>query len=302
MNKTNLENRKVLACIEVLKRGRMTRRYALYFTEKKMIVAKTGMSLLWIPVIGVCMFLGAILLGGIFFTAIHPRYKLEPAWLVAFLGSIGLVLVFGPWSYVRWRIKRRIKKYFDAPESILMADKKNFEIAYGDISRIEMHPRGKMTPLAIAKIPKIRILTNREKHEFFVLRKKKFKDYVNLVRSILPDKLEMRTRESYSKEGLVSKQTKFCLNCGAEIDAKAKFCPKCGVDQPPIKGAVKEHSALWYLLPVFLGCFGGICGYLRLKADNPSTAKKLLILGIIVTFVLFVILPLTLIFAGIIHV
>jgi len=28
---------------------------------------------------------------------------------------------------------------------------------------------------------------------------------------------------------MTEKNTKFCPNCGAEIDAKAEICPKCGV-------------------------------------------------------------------------
>jgi ribosomal protein L40E len=27
------------------------------------------------------------------------------------------------------------------------------------------------------------------------------------------------------------KRSKFCPNCGAEIDINAKICPKCGVEQ-----------------------------------------------------------------------
>lgn len=27
----------------------------------------------------------------------------------------------------------------------------------------------------------------------------------------------------------IKKETKFCANCGAEIDTKAEICPKCGV-------------------------------------------------------------------------
>ena len=29
------------------------------------------------------------------------------------------------------------------------------------------------------------------------------------------------------------KRTKFCVNCGAEIDARAEICPKCGVRVAP---------------------------------------------------------------------
>jgi len=76
---------------------------------------------------------------------------------------------------------RRAKKKFRelselSSQSILMADKKNFGILYPDITRVEM------------KKNKIIILTNREKHKFGILRKKEFEDYVNLIRSVLPNK------------------------------------------------------------------------------------------------------------------
>ena len=29
-----------------------------------------------------------------------------------------------------------------------------------------------------------------------------------------------------------TKETKFCMNCGGRIDAKAEICPQCGVRQP----------------------------------------------------------------------
>lgn len=189
MNETNLENRKVLACIEVTKRGR---EHALYFTKKKMVVAVTGIS----PLRMIAIMLPGILVtialfGGLFVVATNPDYTLEPLWQVYLLGGIAVVLLFGPYNYIKWRHKTRIKEYFDAPETILMANKKNFEIAYDDITRIEMHPRWKKTRITIVTIPKITVLTNKEKHEFLISRKKRFNDYVNLIRSIFPDKLEI---------------------------------------------------------------------------------------------------------------
>lgn len=81
---------------------------------------------------------------------------------------------------------RRAKKKFRelselSSQSILMADKKNFGIPYPDITRVEMKKRSFLRS-------KIDILTSREKHEFYILRKKEFEDYVNLIRSVLPNK------------------------------------------------------------------------------------------------------------------
>lgn len=71
----------------------------------------------------------------------------------------------------------------------------------------------------------------------------------------------------------------------AEIDVKAKICPKCGVEQI-LPEVVKEHTAAWYLVPLFLGIIGGIIGYIVIKDDNKKMATNLLILGIIMTFVI----------------
>ena len=51
------------------------------------------------------------------------------------------------------------------------------------------------------------------------------------------------------------KNTKYCINCGAEIDIKAEICPKCGVRQPSsISGGRSRIVAS--LLAIFLGGLG----------------------------------------------
>ena len=86
------------------------------------------------------------------------------------------------------------------------------------------------------------------------------------------------------------KRTKYCSNCGAEIDARAKICPKCGVEQAPLAKEVVRHTAAWYLVPFFLGIIGGIIGYIVIKDDDKSMATNLLILGILMTFVIPIII------------
>jgi len=78
------------------------------------------------------------------------------------------------------------------------------------------------------------------------------------------------------------KNTKYCSNCGAEIDIKAKICPKCGVEQPLIPGKV---SNWWYLPPIFLGIIGGLVAWIVNKDVDPKKAKKLLIIGIVLAIV-----------------
>ena len=80
------------------------------------------------------------------------------------------------------RAKKRFKELSElSPESILTADKKNFGILYPDITRVEMKKGTFRSKIEI-------ILTSREKHKFYILKKKEFEDYVNLIRSVLPNK------------------------------------------------------------------------------------------------------------------
>lgn len=43
----------------------------------------------------------------------------------------------------------------------------------------------------------------------------------------------------------------------------------------------RKRSALWYLLPIFLGIVGGVIGYFAVRNDDPVMAKRILILGAI---------------------
>jgi len=74
------------------------------------------------------------------------------------------------------------------------------------------------------------------------------------------------------------KNTKFCSNCGAEIDIKAKICPKCGVEQPLVPEKV---SNWWYVLAIFLGIVGGIIAWAVNKDRNPKKAIRFLIVGLV---------------------
>jgi len=74
------------------------------------------------------------------------------------------------------------------------------------------------------------------------------------------------------------RKTKFCSNCGAEIDIKAKICPKCGVEQPIVPEKV---SNWWYVLAFFFGIIGGIIAWAVNKNRNPKKAIRFLIVGFI---------------------
>ena len=74
------------------------------------------------------------------------------------------------------------------------------------------------------------------------------------------------------------KNTKFCSNCGAEIDIKAEICPKCGVKQPLVPEKV---SNWWYVLAIFFGIVGGIIAWAVNKDRNPKKAIRFLIVGLV---------------------
>ena len=70
--------------------------------------------------------------------------------------------------------------------------------------------------------------------------------------------------------------TKFCFNCGAEIDARAEICPSCGLRQPDIKKPEmgRKYSNLGIVFAVIsliiapiifgpLGIIFGVIGYMK---------------------------------------
>jgi len=67
-------------------------------------------------------------------------------------------------------------------EAILKADKSNFAIPYSEITRVEMKKFGTRRIM--------RILTDTKEHKF-VVNRDRFDEYVNIVRSILPDKISV---------------------------------------------------------------------------------------------------------------
>jgi len=76
----------------------------------------------------------------------------------------------------------------------------------------------------------------------------------------------------------LSKQTKFCENCGTEIDVRAKICPSCGLEVRP---SIEEVSSAWYLVPFFFGIIGGLIAWYVNKDRNPKKARNFLIFGLL---------------------
>jgi len=52
----------------------------------------------------------------------------------------------------------------------------------------------------------------------------------------------------------------------------------------------KKPSKVWYLLPIFLTWIGGIIGYFLMKDRDKEFAKRLLIVGVILTVVYIIIM------------
>ena len=57
-----------------------------------------------------------------------------------------------------------------------------------------------------------------------------------------------------------NKSTKFCQNCGAEIDRRAEICPKCGVrvELPPSVNPVIKNPGIAAVLSFFIPGLGQI--------------------------------------------
>jgi len=83
----------------------------------------------------------------------------------------------------------------------------------------------------------------------------------------------------------MSKTTKYCTNCGLEIDQKVRFCPRCGAEQLLTLGETRKHTRAWYVVPLLLGIVGGIIGYIVIKDDDKKMATNLLITGTVMMFV-----------------
>lgn len=168
---------KILRSIEVSRRR--SGQHVLCFTQKRVIVARTQMSWLLALLITISVSFGAFFLAmGLVLAPDYPRES--PIFL-----TIGLILTAGPISITFSLTKWRFKKLRESPpESVLTANKKNFEIPYHDITRIEMKKGRIIVPI------KIKIITNSEEHEF-ALGKKQLERLVRFIRSVIPDKVHI---------------------------------------------------------------------------------------------------------------
>ncbi len=80
------------------------------------------------------------------------------------------------------------EKFMLDPQTVLAANKRNFGISYSDINKIEM--KKSFIGPATQRAGKIIIFTHGKKQQFDIIFAQKFEDCVNVVRSVLPDKLQ----------------------------------------------------------------------------------------------------------------
>jgi len=97
-------------------------------------------------------------------------------------------------------------------------------------------------------------------------------------------------------------ETKFCQECGDEINKKAEICPECGVRQPDSEeegegeerakrarqflyaGVILGFAALLFL-PIIFGPLAVICGLLTLYYGRPLAGAAVVAWGVIATII-----------------
>ena len=82
----------------------------------------------------------------------------------------------------------------------------------------------------------------------------------------------------------------YCPRCRAGNEANSGYCSSCGMsltvttaNQPGSANTsmtVKQTSAAWWLLPLFMTWVGGLIAYLVVRDSDQSKAKRLLWFGL----------------------
>ena len=91
----------------------------------------------------------------------------------------------------------------------------------------------------------------------------------------------------------------FCSYCGNELSIpNADVCVHCGKfvkgsvtsENIPSSENIPPYEIWWYCAPIFFGLFGGLFAYFMLRKKIPRLARNCLIIGIIITVILFFII------------
>lgn len=141
--------------------------YGLLLTSDRLVAAKLG-SLKSLSVIVYVKIYGAALVG--LAAALRQGKKIQKIPEIPGLADIGGKLMLDP-------------------QTVLAADKNNFELPYSYITKVEMK-KGGFSPAHGVRAGKMVISTHETKQEFEIISGQKFEDCVNVVRSVLPNKLQ----------------------------------------------------------------------------------------------------------------
>jgi len=81
-----------------------------------------------------------------------------------------------------------------------------------------------------------------------------------------------------------------CKHCGRNLVAPSQTAPPQYAPAPyqPAPVYSRPVSGAWWLMPIFLGWVGGLIAWAVNKDQDPTTAKNMLITGIVISVVLFV--------------
>jgi hypothetical protein len=133
-------------------KGRVTRRFALVFTEKELVCVKIGGTLS-------------------VFTSLLGE------------AGYGLSTITDVYNHITNRRVDKLKKM--QVQDILDLDKLNFSIPYGDIEKIEVKKKSILSPKGRRIID---IKSKNKKYWFRIVEEKAFNDCVGLVKRMLPNK------------------------------------------------------------------------------------------------------------------
>jgi hypothetical protein len=181
---SKISEEKILGGFKVDKGSTIMSRYGVFFTESGILFARIGFSPFWLILTAISgplgFFCAAYLLleGGSYNTIIN--------FIIVLIVTALFVAAAGrTWIYSAQNKFLKFKFGKLPPETILAVDKKNFQIPYNDILRVEIT---KGSPLKLAKII---IQTTNQKYSYNLIEKKDYNAQINLIRSSLPEKTHL---------------------------------------------------------------------------------------------------------------
>lgn len=156
-------------------------RYGVFFTETRVLFGRIGSIPLGFTLIVISAALGLLCaLYALAESGLLDSPSLITFFFMMFIPALFIFAAARIWTYFT---KNKFLKFGGSPsETILAVDKKNFQIPYSDILRVEIK-KG-----SFARMPKMIIQTTKEKYDFNLVEKHKYESQLNLVRSSLPQK------------------------------------------------------------------------------------------------------------------